>query len=836
MNNKVELTADLANGNVNYKGNLAKHRQLHAAIVLPPAYKKSVAQQPELEKIEICSTDRNNAANDKVRNSLAKRKTQKNKKLKKLKNKKLGKQSKLNMAVVQRPSTAFQKIMNLQTHNERWPVDHMRVHNRSYFYRNIRLFGKRLMHQNTIIQNVHTGQWEMRFMHVLPFETSRDAKYAQVNKKFVQSPYDESKLNALEWSLGTVGSYREGLKLVTKAMSERDAPPKRCFGGMERPVDPATHLQTHFTVTTVSTKFAGMGIFDRMAMVYEALLDTLEVDQGNEIVIHPQLQHFGTSGPCVRALPHLRYMKEVILMITVTPHQWNPEKFDFAPEEHPFGKSRLEPTDVDPNAVVLTSRFKKLMKMKNKCKMPQQSFASRSSGLSSSSKHKNSKNRAGERDGDGDITFMDNFGIAIYASMKEERQRRKGRRIAAEQSQHKATSNNMINRLLSFITDDQSNRKGGKPTKRRRKTNNNTENENTILDRQSDKLGEKQLQDIARLSVIDEGDDSGNKSIVSGQELNLGVVDGAICDVHDESKNAIVLHTKSNKQSSQKNTKSSRPRNHDRSMAFVDNKTKVAPEVMMKDLVHAVRMAVRVLQRLYRERLRRRFLRWWFARHKAALNISRIYRGYCDRTYVAAFHEVRSEASVQLQSRWRGVLTRKWTDDYLDMRLRAVYTVQPKIRFFLFLKRQAFEIQNKGSAILIQKVLRGHFGRCAAIRFRAWHFFSKVVVPAVCRIQALARGHHDRCYLELFVRPMVRHRQQAHKAVLRMQMALRGKWGRVRYARIRAQDTAVRKMQAVTRGGMARKLARSIRLQHKRNRDATAIQRIGELNMLREKV
>ena len=238
--------------------------------------------------------------------------------------------------------TNMQRISALHRVRPDWDIALLKIRNRSYYYRNIRLFGLGPMRFFSVDYNDHSGVWEMRFLNVLPFETAKEAIRAKFSRDYVPAPYAEDKLRALDTSLGTAPAMRNGLQIVYKAMSERDAPPKKVYGLSTDVIDPTTHLQTHFAVSIVSTKFAGISLFERMALIHEALLAAVEQDQGDEIDNATQWRGFGTVGPAVRALPQFRYTRcRIVAMLAMTPHEYDPEK-PHAPEEHPYGRSRLE--------------------------------------------------------------------------------------------------------------------------------------------------------------------------------------------------------------------------------------------------------------------------------------------------------------------------------------------------------------------------------------------------------------------------------------------------------------------------------------------------------------
>ena len=531
------------------------------------------------------------------------------------------------VVALRRPPTALEKIQSIQPADDDedvkqrgnavdWPIEQLSIRNRSYFYRNVRLFGRERMRFQSVTLNKRSGQFEARFFNVLPFESVKEAIRAKFDPKFVEAPYDESKLRALEMRLDPAQTERAARRSVQRAVAARDAPPKKKYGMSDERIDPATHLQTHFTVTIVSVKFAGLGLFERLALVHHALLGVLEVDQGHSIDAPTQWRGYGTVGPTVRALPQFRFMREEVVVMALTPHQWKPTKYAHDPAEHPYGRSRLEPSDVDPKAVVVGApgRFERLMKMENKCRAPSRAPGSGGvNGLSLSrrkrKKGKKGKGRRQKRGGGGgggdngdedddDVGgFLDNFGVAIYAAMKEEHERGKTRRTEAEQLQNKHTSSSMVNRLLHLINDSSKVRTVKKRPKPPEilwdadlyslKTTPNAQN----TDSAGGQLSLPAIRDDTATGDPENdssGDFCGEEAVSTEREINNG------------SGLPLVNETRSTGQATTTKALVPVPASSSKQVSVFGASAKAAdtPEEQMRDVVNALTVAARSLQRL----------------------------------------------------------------------------------------------------------------------------------------------------------------------------------------------------------------------------------------------
>ncbi len=149
-----------------------------------------------------------------------------------------------------------------------------------------------------------------------------------------------------------------------------------------------------------------------------------------------------------------------------------------------------KPSEVDASAVVLApSRFDKLMQMENKMGGGGEGSGKRGSGgggagsggglsrLMLKSAKKKKKKKDGTSGSGVEGGFLDNFGVAIYAAMKEDKERGKLRRVEAEQSQNKQTASTLVNRLLHLINEDAGGEGNGKDKNKKKKKNNNNKSD-----------------------------------------------------------------------------------------------------------------------------------------------------------------------------------------------------------------------------------------------------------------------------------------------------------------------------------------------------------------------
>jgi len=250
------------------------------------------------------------------------------------------------------------------------------------------------------------------------------------------------------------------------------------------------------------------------------------------------------------------------------------------------------------------------------------------------------------------------------------------------------------------------------------------------------------------------------------------------------------------------------------------------PEQHMINYLDKILPAVLTMQHIYRERLNRRFLRWWFKRHRAATWISRLYRGYCARIYSSSYRLIRSSASVKVQSVRRGYTTRRWTRKWMHDRMTSIAIIQPLAKQYVVRKREKFAAENKASATLLQCIIRGHLARCFSLRFKAMKYFETVVVPCTQYLQATFRGCRDRTYIKKQVMPLIQHRRKTHIAVLAMQSLLRGVMGRRKAKLRKLEDRGAKRIQAIVFGFLARRHTKQLRRMRKMCRDAVVIQRI----------
>lgn len=213
--------------------------------------------------------------------------------------------------------------------------------------------------------------------------------------------------------------------------------------------------------------------------------------------------------------------------------------------------------------------------------------------------------------------------------------------------------------------------------------------------------------------------------------------------------------------------------------------------------------------------------------------MARFYRGYVSRLYSSFFREVRTLAALQFSRRWRGILDRRWVVEYRKIRIAAAIEGQRIVRGKLarLLTERARRL---GPFVrVIQRFVRGHFGRVRhqLLVARAW--YRAHVRPAIVRIQALMRGVLDRKYMRQ-VMFMVRHFRFSIPACQKMQNVFRGHVGRKRMRWIRALFNGARGLQRLYRGHCARRRAERRRYWFKSQWAATKIVSVARVFLARQ--
>eukprot|EP00939_MAST-03C_sp_MAST-3C-sp1_P004557 g4557.t1 len=214
-------------------------------------------------------------------------------------------------------------------------------------------------------------------------------------------------------------------------------------------------------------------------------------------------------------------------------------------------------------------------------------------------------------------------------------------------------------------------------------------------------------------------------------------------------------------------------------------------------------------QQNFRRHLSRRMHRAWLRRHRAAICIGRLYRGYVSRVYVKEFRIVCTDAATALQSFRRAVLGRRYAHEYRVALTRACRRLQPIIRGFLCRTWTRMESEKRWAAMRIQRNVRGFLARAEFRRRLARRVFATRVVPAVLTIQCAWRGALARAKITSY-RCETYHRQYVIRACCILQRYVRGFLGRCVAWRMRRREEAARDLQRIFRGGVARRLRRAL--------------------------
>ncbi|RHY30744.1 hypothetical protein DYB32_006218 [Aphanomyces invadans] len=195
---------------------------------------------------------------------------------------------------------------------------------------------------------------------------------------------------------------------------------------------------------------------------------------------------------------------------------------------------------------------------------------------------------------------------------------------------------------------------------------------------------------------------------------------------------------------------------------------------------------------------------------------SRCYRGYVARVFVHEYSIVVSLASTHIQAVFRSHVSRERTKALRQRMTAAVVHVQRVFRGHQARKLVFWIRFHVASAIQMQRVARGMFGRYRAAMYRRARFKRMVVVPAAKRIQRIYRGHvgrrrfrriqHDR-FVDTIQAPAAMAIQRVARGYLGRQVAMRCR--RQLVAALVIQD-GFRKFRARSRWAFVWQVRRSI--------------------------
>ncbi|KAF0688104.1 Aste57867_20265 [Aphanomyces stellatus] len=208
--------------------------------------------------------------------------------------------------------------------------------------------------------------------------------------------------------------------------------------------------------------------------------------------------------------------------------------------------------------------------------------------------------------------------------------------------------------------------------------------------------------------------------------------------------------------------------------------------------------AAAMLQRIFRISVVSRALRTLLRRHRHALTIQRIYRGYVVRVYCREFAAVVALAATHVQAVFRSYASRQRTKAMRARMDRGAVALQRLFRGFKARKLVFWMRYNVASAIQIQRCVRGLFGRERAAMFRHAKYKRTVVVPAAMCIQRVYRGCVGR---RRFAQIKAAHhiRTVVVPASIQLQRVARGHLGRQRARRKRRELLAALTLQETYR-------------------------------------
>ncbi|OQR95349.1 carbon catabolite repressor protein [Thraustotheca clavata] len=151
------------------------------------------------------------------------------------------------------------------------------------------------------------------------------------------------------------------------------------------------------------------------------------------------------------------------------------------------------------------------------------------------------------------------------------------------------------------------------------------------------------------------------------------------------------------------------------------------------------------LQRHFRTKLQTKVLRRILKRHRHAITIQRVYRGYLARVFTTELFLVYTFATTHIQATYRSFISRRATKALKAKMIIGAIGLQRIFRGHKARKWALWLRYHVANAIEIQRVIRGHFGRLRAQMFRHAHFKRLHVVPAVKLLQRFYRGYRGRC-------------------------------------------------------------------------------------------
>lgn len=223
------------------------------------------------------------------------------------------------LKALEKPKDKFVGPLQIQITNmlkDNFEANHVQIFNRTYYDRNMQRMGSKKMRYASVKQNQNTGQWDAR-IYVLKFDNQTGGSIPE------------------ETWLGAFKTENQAWKNVAIGKNKRDR------GEFEpMPITPYNPDEEHFQILVVSEQFRHKTTNERVAMVYNAILDLLwhPTDMSHLFGRASRWKKYGTVGHYVfNTLPEFRVLPADFpirfIISAKTPGQWNPTEFQTAISE-----------------------------------------------------------------------------------------------------------------------------------------------------------------------------------------------------------------------------------------------------------------------------------------------------------------------------------------------------------------------------------------------------------------------------------------------------------------------------------------------------------------------
>ena len=677
---------------------------------------------------------------------------------------------------------------------------HVKVINRTYFYRNRAFLGQKRFNLREATQNKTSLQWEARIW-TLEFDNAT------------------GKAKATKTWLGQTSRKASALKMCERAAEKRDR------GEFEPiPIEPGKPDETDFDVLVVSRAFEHRAVYDRLEDVYEVILDeTYETVDPFETDV---------AAPAVRTLTTIEQEQQ-------------------AAEIRAQKKKEEEDDEEEAKAAGLAKKEERLIakahKGKKKGKKGKQGKGGRGRSRSPSNRAR-ARSRSRSRDGENEKTN--------YMSPAQKRALAARRQLAEEEKLHRVSRRvgfgtigvNVTNSLPEFRfyhphrprrfsivakTPSQWDPSRFDPALSERFGGAHLDPTSLGLDEHT-KAGNKDMKMLERPPPPDLTEDATDEERmhqkggpplfpdVRGKRkagtrighffFGLSKKTKEMMDTHRKdlakhaARAALAEADEAHRQEELKRRAAAKKSGGVSGFAAIvaaNSGPKKAASEMFRDTVRKQAHAARLLQRVYRRNRVPRMIRKRIRRHRAATNIGRNYRGYKGRLYFRELFRIKTIAAISIEATYRMMVGARIAAEFRRVRTAAALRIQPVVRGWFGRQFVAWKRANDKIGTTMNKVVRGYLARCKFKRMLAAHFHRTVVVPAVVVIQCMLRSAVARILLK-----KLKHekwiREVAIPAAILIQKRVRGMIVRERFRIAALRQRSALLIQRIVRGWSCR--------------------------------